>query len=425
MINHQNDSQMAMSNQLNSLEEMLEGFVPLETFAADLQLSSRQKLRIFSLKVFIGIYRIFIRPFRQQKYRAFLRQMESLTDIPLEIPDYGLNPGPGNAYLNREEVCAFEQKAMLGPFKVMSPTDAAQLKAKAEEAHENDFGGQVMIGKDAADALKRHGHWSLNKSGLFQLQNLPDFQEILKSPAIAHRMASLLGPDVICWRSQFFEKKPGSEGTFWHQNSAFQESSTRRKLSPTQPRPLPVIQLTMWLALTDVSRENGCMRMIPGSFRDARLECVYEYAASNKLDFISRMRGLKLDQALKATFYSAYEFTKSQVIFMSVIDQFKDQILGKEVVDLNMKAGEAMIFSSLNYHGAYPNTSRDNTRLAFVARCTPNSVKVFDGMDTDIYPTPEGYKSFSTQPIYSTQLHGTDSYGHNRILPSPTELAPV
>src|SRR4051812_19724868 len=32
-------------------------------------------------------------------------------------------------------------------------------------------------------------------------------------PEIVGRVASVLGPDVLCWRSEFFPKMPGDEGT--------------------------------------------------------------------------------------------------------------------------------------------------------------------------------------------------------------------
>src|SRR5512139_2676392 len=40
-------------------------------------------------------------------------------------------------------------------------------------------------------------------------------------PEIVDRVASILGPDVLCWRSEFFPKYPGDEGTDWHQADNF------------------------------------------------------------------------------------------------------------------------------------------------------------------------------------------------------------
>ena len=55
-------------------------------------------------------------------------------------------------------------------------------------------------------------------------------QYLLGRDEIVHRLASLLGDDLICWRSQFFEKAPGADGTYWHQAGTFRESSLRPKL---------------------------------------------------------------------------------------------------------------------------------------------------------------------------------------------------
>ncbi|WP_444894247.1 hypothetical protein ACJJIE_08115 [Microbulbifer sp. TRSA001] len=47
-----------------------------------------------------------------------------------------------------------------------------------------------------------------------------------------------------------------------------------------------------------------------------------------------------------------------------------------EVIDLAVKAGESLIFSPLNIHTSYANTSKDKSRFSFARRYTDNHVKV-------------------------------------------------
>ena len=82
----------------------------------------------------------------------------------------------------------------------------------------------------------------------------------------------------MCWRSQLFEIKPGQAGTFWHQASAFKETSIADKLKfPTNVDPR-MGQLTAWIALQDVDETNACMLFLPGSqAHDCYEKFIYEY----------------------------------------------------------------------------------------------------------------------------------------------------
>jgi len=55
-------------------------------------------------------------------------------------------------------------------------------------------------------------------------------------PAIVERMAQLLGPDLLLWRSQFFPKYPGMGGTGWHQATSYLNDTFRTAtLTPKKP----------------------------------------------------------------------------------------------------------------------------------------------------------------------------------------------
>ncbi|WP_444916170.1 phytanoyl-CoA dioxygenase family protein [Microbulbifer sp. EKSA008] len=47
-----------------------------------------------------------------------------------------------------------------------------------------------------------------------------------------------------------------------------------------------------------------------------------------------------------------------------------------EVKDLEVKAGKCLIFSPLNMHTSFANTSQDKSRFSFARRYTANHVKV-------------------------------------------------
>lgn len=400
-----------------SIDDMLAGFDSLEQYTASRELAPDQRIALTVAKALIAAYAGLVRPLRRGPFRRLLGDLAALRDIRIDLPD-APPPSPDTHYLGRAERMAFARNGMLQPFEVVSPTEAADLARLSRDAFARSFDGKLVFDDAVADALRRHDQWSINYAGLFQGQHLAPLRALLRRPAIAHRLASLLGPDVICWRTQFFEKRPGDGGTFWHQNSAFKESSRARKLSPTEPFSPPTIQLTVWVALTDVTIANGAMRMMPGTFTDGRLERVYEYGAAHGIDLASRIPATRRDTFLRAALFSSGNFRAAQAVFDQVqhLFQLHDAWADKEVHDLVMPAGHAVIFSSLNMHASYGNTTEDDTRLAFVGRCCANSVRVYDGMEEDVIPTPEGPKAFPTSRTACIQLHGEDRYGHNRML---------
>lgn len=78
-------------------------------------------------------------------------------------------------------------------------------------------------------------------------------------PEILDLVEALIGPDIILWGGQVF-CKPAATGMEvpWHQDGEYWPI-----------RPLQTC--TVWLAIDEVSIENGAMRYIPGSHRARRL----------------------------------------------------------------------------------------------------------------------------------------------------------
>jgi ectoine hydroxylase-related dioxygenase (phytanoyl-CoA dioxygenase family) len=65
----------------------------------------------------------------------------------------------------------------------------------------------------------------------------------------------LLGPNVdLYWNQSVFKGPEGEKEFPWHQDDGY---------TPVEPSPY----LTLWLALNDATRENGCISVLPGSHR--------------------------------------------------------------------------------------------------------------------------------------------------------------
>jgi hypothetical protein len=79
---------------------------------------------------------------------------------------------------------------------------------------------------------------------------LPWYADLVRHPRILDVVEDLIGPDILVWTGTFFIKEARSP-TFaaWHQDSTY------FGLEPHE-------QVTAWVALTDASREAGCMEVL-------------------------------------------------------------------------------------------------------------------------------------------------------------------
>ncbi len=125
------------------------------------------------------------------------------------------------------------------------------------------------------DALARSrdipsdAHWAfeLNEHGierpehmLHKIQGvcvaLPEILELAREPAIVDRVESLLGPDIDVFGTKFFPLLPGGgTSTHWHQDNFYFDTWADDIV-------------TCGIYLEDTTRENGCLKIVPGSHRD-------------------------------------------------------------------------------------------------------------------------------------------------------------
>jgi hypothetical protein len=90
----------------------------------------------------------------------------------------------------------------------------------------------------------------------------------------------LVGPDIGLFASAFLSKEPRTgRATPWHEDSYFWEGRFDRLDRIT----------TVWIALDAVDRENGCMKVLPGSHLAGANE--YEFADPDEFSFDRVVKG--------------------------------------------------------------------------------------------------------------------------------------
>jgi non-heme Fe2+,alpha-ketoglutarate-dependent halogenase len=81
--------------------------------------------------------------------------------------------------------------------------------------------------------------------------------DLAHHPRLLDAVSTLLGPDLLLWRSTFFVKPPHDPHFIsWHQDAVYWDLSDRRVV-------------TAWVALTDSDAGSGAVEVIPGSHRTA------------------------------------------------------------------------------------------------------------------------------------------------------------
>ena len=78
----------------------------------------------------------------------------------------------------------------------------------------------------------------------------PWFNDLIRHPRILDAIEDVIGPNILVWTSTFFIKEPHSPTyAAWHQDGAY---------FGLEPRE----QVCAWVALTDATREAGCMEQL-------------------------------------------------------------------------------------------------------------------------------------------------------------------
>jgi len=134
--------------------------------------------------------------------------------------------------------------------EVVAETD--RFEAKADAFLQQQEGGRLSIAETGAITFSTH---------------LVARSSVLRSlsvhPTIVGLCADLVGPDVSMYWDQAVYKKPEKPRRFpWHQDNGY------AYVEPQQ-------YLTVWLALTDATVENGCPVVAPGFHRLGTLEHRY------------------------------------------------------------------------------------------------------------------------------------------------------
>lgn len=230
---------------------------------------------------------------------------------------------------------SYRKFGYVAPIRVMSVEQTLMLRARLE-AFELSQGGPLK------GILRHKSHL------LFTWLN-----DLVRQETIVDAVEDLYGANLLCWTSNFFIKEASDPAyVSWHQDSTYWGLSK------------PDV-VTAWVALSESSKSNGAMEVIPGT---------------HLLDQIPH----------KDTFARNNALTRGQEIAVEV-DRSR-------AVAIELQPGEMSLHHVRIIHGSPPNSS-SHRRIGFAIRYIPTDVQQLEGDDSaTLVRGVDDFQTFKHEP---------------------------
>jgi non-heme Fe2+,alpha-ketoglutarate-dependent halogenase len=279
--------------------------------------------------------------------------------------------------LTDSQLTFFQENGFVGPLPLYSPQDAVARWNRAKI--------EMVLSKN-----KPHHSTIINYDRHLDCNTL---SEHVTRPEIVSKLRSLMGNDILCWKTNIFPKYPGDAGTGWHQVETFAAAQENDVPVPalkyTEKSRHVTSELTVWTAFSPVRREHGCMRFLPGT---------------HKKWYYDETKSMKRKVEQKRDDFFGYDYSELK------IDEDWDPD-AQEVVEMEMEAGQFVIFLAKCVHGSLPNITKDQTRMGFASRYVSPSVKVYDGISS----LNEFGEKINLDYHGCVLVAGEDRYNYNKI----------
>ena len=243
------------------------------------------------------------------------------------------------ALLTEDQVQFYNDNGYVAPIDIFTEEEALAMRQELE-----------AIEHDMPEAIT-----GPNRNNVHYV--LPLFDRIAHNPKILDAVESLIGRNILVAGTTLFIKEPEQQGFIsWHQDARY------IGLEPHN-------WVTAWLALSDVTTENGCMYMWPGTHKEPLRDHVDTFGKDNLL-------------------------TRGQTV---------PDVPEDETVPIELKPGQLSLHHPRVIHGSGHNTSKER-RIGF-------AIQSYIGADVDQV----------IGKIYVQQARGEDPFGYHDHTDRPQE----
>jgi non-heme Fe2+,alpha-ketoglutarate-dependent halogenase len=244
----------------------------------------------------------------------------------------------------------FERDGYFCPIQVLDPNEAEEFRAEFFSFYTKNAASLAALSAREQASILSETHTSL-----------PWVFELATSGRVLDAIEKVLGPNLLIWASRWFTKMPGDKTYIsWHQDGTYWGLH-------------PPNVVTAWIALSESSPANGCMRVIPGTHKRGTLPQIETNAPDNAL-------------------------SRGQEIAVEVDEA--------DAVDMVLHAGEMSLHHIGIVHGSKVNSS-DQPRIGIAVR----------------YITPEVVQDGVERPV-AMLVRGIDGHNHFELLQPPTSDRP-
>ena len=217
--------------------------------------------------------------------------------------------------LSAAAVDNFQQDGFLIVEEVFRPEEVEELRQRTA-----DIANGVITSYPEADIEYEPGVARERRLANIRKLNRCDrhdhiLRDAAKHPQILDVIESLLGPDIKLESEQLFMKPPGGMEKAYHQDGPYFSLD-------------PISFVSAWIAMDDVTEENGCLRVIAGSHRQGAV-------SHNEVWMVGDRQDMKIPEHL--------------------LDRSRE-------VSILMKAGSVSFHHSLLMHASGPNRTPHSRR---------------------------------------------------------------
>ncbi len=224
---------------------------------------------------------------------------------------------PDRAPLGPDEIAAYHRDGFVVPRFRLEGERLARLQRLTEK----------LVGDNPALADAPIASPHVPGSGRQAVKGDREFLQVATQPEILDLVEQLTGPDLILWGTTMFYKKPRkANATPWHRDGF---------AWPIRP----LATTSVWIAAYDSTIENGCLRCIPGSHAAKRI--------------------------------GTHDRTRRPDLFFSG-DLDRSEFDESTARDIELRAGEMVVFDVYTIHGARPNAGA-SVRAGYSLRFMPGT----------------------------------------------------
>jgi len=242
--------------------------------------------------------------------------------------------------LTTKQLKDYEDNGFVAPIDVLTLDEAEEIRQEIEKIEKRWPNELVGLGRNYAHMIS------------------PVFDKVCHNSKILDAVESIIGKDILVGGTTLFIKDPDNKVfVSWHQDAKYIGFE-------------PHNWVTAWLAVTDASEENGCMRMWAGTHKE------------------------KIRKH-KDTFNESNLLTRGQTV---------PNIPLEKTVPNELKAGQLSLHHPMIVHGSTPNRSK-NRRIGFV-------IQSYIGTNVDQI----------IGKVYVQQARGTDTFKYHEHTKRPVEL---